>query len=203
MISKPHRNNSDFQLRYFLAGSCHTPDGAWMLMFQHKTDIENKIKHTEAQAIRRNAARAKAVAALADLFLSPYDRAMNEADIIETDAGAPIAELNLQAARAELLTIEAIMAEIEPSRKYGHLSPLEANEAAQREEWLGELKRRAENFIITQGTIPHDHFETMRQHPDFETKIVPHIHKVHNTYRVKALVEQSYDTQQINRGFRQ
>jgi hypothetical protein len=33
MNAKPHRTNSDFQLRYFLARSCHTPDGARALMY--------------------------------------------------------------------------------------------------------------------------------------------------------------------------
>jgi hypothetical protein len=67
------------------------------------------------------------------------------------------------------------MAELEPFRKYAHLSILEATEASQRDEWLEELKTRAENFLVTQGTIPHDHLNTMRCHPDFKTHLVPHV----------------------------
>ena len=31
MISKNHRQNHDFQILYFLIGSCHTPDAAYAL----------------------------------------------------------------------------------------------------------------------------------------------------------------------------
>jgi hypothetical protein len=70
------------------------------------------------------------------------------------------------------------MAELEPQRKYGHLPLLEATEAAQREEWLGEFKARIENYLLTQGAIPQDQLEAMRRHPDFEDAIVPHISNV-------------------------
>ena len=76
------------------------------------------------------------------------------------------------------------MAELEPQRKFKHLPMLEANEAAQREEWLGELKERAENFLLTTGTIPHDHFHHMRCHPDFEKEIAPHIRKISGSTRL-------------------
>jgi hypothetical protein len=67
------------------------------------------------------------------------------------------------------------MKELEPQRKYKHLTDQEAHEAMQREEWCHELMNRAENFLVSQGTIPHDHLEAMRNHPDFSTQILPHI----------------------------
>lgn len=176
MTAKPHRNNSDFQLRHFMAGGCHTPDGAWALMYCQKIDIENKIKHTHAQKLRRDARIMAAKEFLAKNSDAPLCHRMErEAVIMESEADAPLAELNLRAAENELATIKQIMAELEPLRKYKHLPLLEANEAAQREEWLGELKTRCENFLISQGSIPHDHLATMRSHPDFESEIVPHI----------------------------
>jgi hypothetical protein len=179
MNAKPHRTNSDFQLRYFLAGSCHTPDGAWALMYGQKIDIEGKIKHTHAQKLRRDAKIMAAKDFLANNLDAPlHERMEKEAEIIECEAAAPIAELNLRAAEDELATIERIMAELEPLRKYSHLSLLAANEAAQREEWLGELKTRAENFLLSQGSIPHDQLNTMRNHPDFATELVPHIRQI-------------------------
>ena len=48
----------------------------------------------------------------------------------------------------------------------------------QREEWLFELMNRAENYLLTTGTIPTDHFVTMRQHPDFDDSILPFIENV-------------------------
>ncbi|MGF3990643.1 hypothetical protein ACQX7T_15570, partial [Staphylococcus aureus] len=41
------------------------------------------------------------------------------------------------------------------------------------------LMRRAENYLLSQGSIPHDHFETMRLHPEFSTVILPHVNRVH------------------------
>lgn len=179
MTAKPHRNNSDFQLRHFLAGGCHTPDGAWAMMYGQKIDIEGKIKHTHAQKLRRDAAIMAARDFLEKHPDAPaWERMEKEAEIIECEAAAPIAALNLKAAEDELETIQSIMAELEPLRKFKHLPLLEANEASQREEWLGELKMRAENFIASQGTIPADHLETMRCHPDFEAEIVPHIRNI-------------------------
>ena len=67
------------------------------------------------------------------------------------------------------------MDELEPQRKYAHLPLLEAAQAAQREEWLLDFERRTENFLLSKGTIPEDHLNAMRNHPDFETNIVPFI----------------------------
>jgi hypothetical protein len=74
------------------------------------------------------------------------------------------------------------MARIQPYRQYAHLPDAEAHEACQREEWRLELEARAQNYLLTAGTIPADHFATMRQHPDFSSHIMPAIH------RTKALM---------------
>jgi hypothetical protein len=63
-------------------------------------------------------------------------------------------------------------------------------EACQEEEWLGELKQRAENFLLTAGTIPHDHFQTMRMHPQFKAELVPHIQLVNQKIQKAALLGQ-------------
>lgn len=175
MNSKPHRTNCDFQLKYFMAGSCHTPDGAWALLHDQKIDIAVKIEHTKAQALRRKAKILAAEAILADETSTEVMRLNAEADLLEANSVMEGAYNNLKAAEQEYAYICKLMDDLEPLRKYKHLPFLEANEAMQREEWLGELKTRAENFLLTAGTIPHDHLNTMRCHPDFETHIVPHI----------------------------
>ena len=81
-------------------------------------------------------------------------------------------------AEQELATITSIMAELEPQRKYADLPILEAAQAAQREEWLLEFQRRTENYLLSTGTIPEDHLNAMRNHPDFEVNIVPFITEV-------------------------
>lgn len=175
MNSKPHRTNSDFQLKYFLVGSCHTADAAWTLLYGQKIDIEGKIRFAKVAELRRDAKRLAALEILS--FKSTTDSArMNaEADIHEVESEKIVADLNLKAAVDELEYINNLMAELEPHRKYAHLTLFEANEACQREEWLEELKTRAENFLVSQGAIPCDQLSTMRTHPDFETMLVPFI----------------------------
>lgn len=178
MNSKPHRNNCNFQLKHFMAGSCHTPDGAWALLYDQKIDIGVKIEHTKAQGLRRQAKMMAAQAVLDDPKSTEVERLNAEADLLECNSAIEGWSKNLEAAENEYAYICKLMDELEPLRKYKHLPLLEANEAMQRDEWLGELKTRAENFLLTAGTIPHDHLNTMRCHPDFEDEIVPHIEAV-------------------------
>ncbi len=175
MNSKPHRQNSDFQLRYFLAGDCKTPDGAWSLMYGQKIDMETKLRHSASQRLAREAKIAKAKAVKKWLGWIPWIGMKAESDILEVEADVPVWELNLEAAKQELATIVSIMDELEPLRKYKGLDVLAAHEAAQQEEWLLELQCRVENYLLTQGTIPHDHLNTMRCHPEFQSKLVPFI----------------------------
>ena len=106
MNSNPHRHNSDFQLRYFLAGSCFTPDGAWMLMYGQMIDREAVVKSCEAQRIRREAKIADATAIIDDPHSSRTDKMRAEADIIESDAHYYMWKKNLEAAQMELATIK-------------------------------------------------------------------------------------------------
>lgn len=186
MIGKPHRQNSGFQLRHFLVGSCSTPDGAYVLMYGQLIDMQGKLRQAEAQRLRHQAKIAKAQYVIDNRD----DHAAHEvlearADILETEAELPTWDMNLQAAKQELTDIENLMLEIKPHCKYADLPILEMSEAAQQEEWLGELKQRAENFLLTQGTIPHDHFQTMRMHPQFESELVPHLTTVQK--RIEAV----------------
>lgn len=62
-----------------------------------------------------------------------------------------------------------------PDRKHRHLPDHEAHQACQREEWKLCLIHRAKTFIMTTGSIPQDHLETMMTHPDWKSAIVPAI----------------------------
>ena len=178
MNSNPHRNNSDFQLRHFLAGSCFTPDGAWMLMYGQMIDREATVKACEAAQLRQKAKRLDAEAVINDPNASDTDKMRAQADLMEMEAHKYTSDTNFEAAKMELATIKQLMSEVEPHRKYAHLPLLEANEAAQRDEWLGEFKNRVENFLFSTGTIPEDHLRAMRNHPDFQTELLPHIQEV-------------------------
>lgn len=173
MHSASHRLNHDFQLRHFLAGSCHTPDAAWTLLYSQKIDMESKLKTAKAQAIDR---RIKALEAENLLASSdPIMRLQGEKIQAELEASQYIFDMNVEGAEKELETIVALMEELEPLCQYAHLPILERNEACWREEWALELIRRAENNLLAYGTIPPDQLETMRQHPDFKERIVPKI----------------------------
>jgi hypothetical protein len=176
MHSAPHRNNSDFQLRHFIAGSCYTADAAWNVMYEQKLDIEHKIAHTKANLLRREAAKIE-LQEKSNHISNRADQLRYDAELLEFQSSEGLIELALAGAEKELNTIKQIMDELEPLRKYSNLPLLEATEASQREEWLEELKHRAENFLLTQGTIPQDQIEAMRKHPDFKTGIIPHIKK--------------------------
>lgn len=209
MNSKPHRQNSEFQLRYFLAGSCTTPDGAYVLMYGQLNDMETKIAHVEAQLTRRKAklmaAEAKEARAqyvidahkansgsglLHDVLQAEADLLDAQAETLEIKADVPTWEKNVEAARQELADIKQIMDELRPLCKWAHLDILEQSRLSQSDEWLGELKKRAENFLLTAGTIPHDHFDTMRMHPGFHEHLVPHIQMM--TDKVKSIGYKDY-----------
>ena len=176
MHSATHRLNHDFQLTHFLATSCHTPDHAYALLYAQMIDMQGKIAHHKAQVLRREVSRMKAQAVLDDPRATGVKKLEARADLAEQDASAYVFEMNAKGAEAELAHINRLMAELEPQRKYSHLPILEANEAAQRDEWRLELCRRAENYLLANMTgIPHDQIDTMRMHPDFATHILPHI----------------------------
>ncbi len=176
MHSAPHRNNSDFQLRYFIANNCHTADIAWCVLYEQKLDIFTKLEATKAKLVRRKAKKLEIDEKLKSV--SEVDRLNAQADLIDWECGEGMLEMAIKGAEQELATIESIMAELEPQRKYGHLPVLEASQAAQREEWLLEFKRRTENYLLSIGTIPEDQLNAMRNHPDFEAEIVPHVKQV-------------------------
>ena len=176
MHSAPHRNNSDFQLRHFIAGSCHTPDAAWNVMYEQLIDIKVKLASTRAALLRRQA-RAEELETALKVVSSEPARLRALADIEEFNAGEGLLELAIQGGEREIDTIQSIMDELEPQRKYAHLPLLEATEASQRDEWREEFKYRIENYVASQGMVPHDQLDAMRKHPDFETDILPHMKK--------------------------
>lgn len=176
MHSAPHRNNSDFQLRYFIANNCHTADAAWCILYEQKLDIFIKLEATKARLVRRKAKKLEIEEKLQST--NQVEQLMAQADLIEWQSGEGLLEMAVKGAEQELATIESLMAELEPQRKYGHLPVLEASQAAQREEWLLEFKRRTENYLLSIGTIPEDQLNAMRNHPDFEAEIVPHVKQV-------------------------
>ena len=159
-----------------MANNCHTADVAWCLMYEQKLDIQIKLAATQANALRRKAKGIEIEERLKSQ--DPVKQLSAQADLIEWQSGEGLLELAILGAEQEIATIESIMAELEPQRKYAHLSIFDAAQAAQREEWRLEFQHRIENYLLTRGTIPEDQLQAMRSHPDFESSIVPFISNV-------------------------
>ena len=173
MHAKTNRQNHDFQILHFLIGSCHTPDGAYALLCDLRDDRADALKQAAAADLREKAKIIRAQRLLTSEDES--ERLEGQADLVEIEAFSETLNKNTAAARAELSFIESCMSYLQPLRRFAHLSDAEAHEACQREEWRLELVARAENYLLTAGTIPADHLATMRQHPDFASSILPAI----------------------------
>lgn len=176
MIVKRHRSNNNFQLAYFIAGSCYTADAAYIALLNQRDDREQAVATARADARRRAAKRLRIAPRLQ--AEDPAERLEAQADLLELDAMEPLTADLLRAAEAELDFINLCIQRVQPLRKYGHLSDAEAAEACQREEFLMEFKNRIENYMITSGQIPANEFASMRQHPDFDRLLLPHITQV-------------------------
>ena len=145
-------------------------------MYEQKLDIQNKLSSTKATLLRR---KAKLIEIEQELESTDPVKQLNaQADLIEWQSGNGLLEMAILGAEQELATITSIMDELEPQRKYADLPILEAAQAAQREEWMLEFQRRTENYLLSIGTIPEDHLNAMRNHPDFESNLVPYITNV-------------------------
>lgn len=199
MNSKNNRQNHDFQIAYLLAGSCKTPDAAYALLIDQRDNRDLALKNLKSAELKK---RAKIVRANRKLESDDEaERLDGEADIAEIEAFAEIEAKNIAAAIAELAFINRCLEIIEPYRKYKHLPLPEANEAYQREEWKLEFIERAENQLLTTGTISPDDYAHMRRHPDFETDIAPAISSISNLllqkdgrdHFLKICVQKSFD----------
>jgi hypothetical protein len=177
MHYKTNRVNHDFQIVYFLAGSCHTPDAAWSLLCDLREDRKMALDSSKAAELRTQAKIIRAMKQLENSTDSA-DCMEAEADLLEVKAFEEVTLRSIAAAEAELATIEKCMAALEPMRKYKGLPDAEAHEAAQAEEWRFHLMYTAQNYMIGQGSIPADQLATMRQHPDFNSHILPVIDQV-------------------------
>lgn len=180
-MANQHRQNTNFQLAYFLAGTCSTPDGAWNMMYGQKLAVENALEAGKVQRIEIKIKRLKAQRVL-DSSSDEIEILEAEKDIIEANNQERMLDLNEKGAKQELETITKLMDTLEPLCKYDTSDPHSHQEESQWEEWKGEFKNRIENMLISNSIgIPYDHIQAMRAHPDFNNEILPHILQVGNT----------------------
>jgi len=177
MTVKLNKNNSNFQTAYFIAGSYHTPDAAYIALLNQKQDREQVLKSVPVAELKKQAAVIRAQRKIDSDDAA--EQLEGRSELLEITSNEEFNQQLVKAAQEELDFINLCIERIQPHRKFSHLSDAEAAEACQAEEWALELCYRAENYMLTQGTIPHDHFSTMRQHPMFNQMILPKIEQLH------------------------
>lgn len=189
MHYKTNRQNHDFQIAYFLVSACQTADAAYGLLYDLRQDRKTALDSVKAASLRTEAKIARAQRVIDTPGSDRADVLEAQADLLEIEAMAEMTQANIDACVAELAFIDECIARIKPLRKYAHLPDAQAFEAAQREEWKLSLMRKAENYLCTQGTIPHDYYDTMRLHPDFKSDILPHVGKIAHILESKPRLE--------------
>jgi len=172
---KIHRQNHNFQIAYFIAGACHTADGAYATLQGLREERLSAIKN---YAVAELKTKASIIRANRLLLGTDDERLDGEAELLEIENNRVVSQVLFDAANDELLFIERCIESVQPLRQYKDLPDAEAHEAAQKEEWKLDLIKRAENSLLTTGTIPTDHYDTMRMHPDFITEILPRIDEI-------------------------
>lgn len=181
MISKNHHQNTNFQILYFLAGSCHTPDAAYCLLLDLREERDRAIKSYQVSKIKEKAK----IIRINRLINSEdeADRLDGEAQLLEIKNNIEQGEILYKAAVDELAFIDECLAKIKPYCKYKDLPDDEACQAMQQEEWKLELIHRAENELLTTGTISAEQFNNMRMHPEFQTVIFPQVNNIVETLK--------------------
>jgi len=175
MISKNNRVNSNFQIAYFLTGSCFTADGAYSLLCDLKEGREMALNEVEANACQKKSDILRIESIINDKNSKEWEILKAKAELLRIEANEDLNTKNLIAAQKEIEFINKCIEKIQPLRKFSHLPDDESHQAIQQEEWKFELLNRAENYMLTSGTIPTDHFSAMRQHPEFKSYIAPQI----------------------------
>ena len=167
--------NSNFQIKYFIAGKCHTADEAYRQLKQLLEDRDLVVKNSEAAQLRAQAKKARCNETINMEKSTEADILEAKADLAEMEVFAEQGKEALEQAKRECEYIRSLIDELQSYRKYAHLPDHEAFQLAQEEEWLEELKWRAENFLGSQGFIPHDHIAAMRMHPEWDKQIRPYV----------------------------
>jgi hypothetical protein len=171
MSTIPNHVNSNFQIAHFLIGACHTPDGAYAVLCGLREGREMALAQVKASDIRTKAKEIRAKQKLSSG--DEAERLEAEADLEEINSNKKFALRNIEAAKTELDFIELCITTLNPFRKYAELPDEEAHQKSQHEEWRLELIRRAENYLLTSGSIPAEHYGAMRLHPDYIAVISP------------------------------
>jgi hypothetical protein len=173
MMVKRNRQNNNFQIAYFIAGSCFTADAAYFALLNQRDDRQRSLDSARVQAIRMKS-RLLDIARRIE-SPDPVIQLNAQADQLEIDLSQDASNQLIAACEDELAFIDLCIERVQPLRKYADMPDAQAVEQCQREETAREFQFRIENYMITQGSLPHNELATMRQHPDFANQLLPYI----------------------------
>ena len=200
MIVNNHRKHSSFAIQNFLAGSCSTYDGAYCLLYAQREQIKMDVAAGDAAVLKQKADVMEfeldlkqltddmnACTDSHDKTILEIDYLRKKAEYIRLHAALENFQLNYEGAKRELDELDKVLDQLKPMCKYWNEDVLQMEQDMQNDEWAGELKNRAENMLLSSRLgIPYDHLATMRQHPDFFEKILPHISAVNS--RIEEMI---------------
>lgn len=187
MVVKNHKQNTNFQIAYFLAGGCHTPDGAYAMLCELRESRQAAIENYAVSQLKSQAKEIRARRLIAND--DEAEQLDGQAELLELNNNKATGKILYEAAVDELNFIDKCILAIEPFCQFRDLPIIERHEATQYDEWKFELIERAENSMLTTGGIPTDHFATMRMHPAFQSDILPRIKEMQQLMQSKTGVE--------------
>jgi hypothetical protein len=213
MVINNHRKHSTFALKHFMAGGCYTADAAYVLLFAQLEGLRMDMATGQAGVLRNQAKRMELLSTLADIKTgieaiyvatgeiitdpkAEIELLKTQADLIEFEAAEKMFTINFEGTKREVVELEEMLATLKPLCKFWNDDILKMEQDMCQTEWAHELAGRAENMIMANAFgIPYDHFATMRQHPEFESVILPSIAATNDTL---ALANQTRDKRVID-----
>lgn len=156
-----------------MIGPCNTADEAYRVLHYELEAQMNHYNHAKGGGILDALKLKQLQNQTQDPTWETAEHARGE--LVQFEAARTRVEAATERAEREIVFIKQVMAELEPHRKYRDLPLLDAFEACQAEEWALELVKRAKRFLLTNRTIPVDHFEAMTNHPWWDAYIMPQV----------------------------
>jgi len=139
--------NSNFQYLHFILGACHTPIEAHRKCCEA---IEDRLRAMdENTSIRKH-------------WLTPIKALWNPKS---SKWAKQNAQEHIDQAQAEVKFLTMCKDRLEAA--IGHVPTMDDYQQNQCDEWRLELEHRAENYLLCTGSVPPEHFVTMRMHPEF------------------------------------
>lgn len=177
-IAKYGKFNTFFQIAYFIGGACHTPDGAYFALKELWWDRKNTLSANKAKALEVKAERLECKSIIDSQDSKEWEKMKAQARLDLLDGDIEFSQHLISQAEAEFGFLDDCLNALKPKCKYADMPESMAHEMSQREEWLLELRYRAENYLCCGNQIPAAEFDTMRLHPDFASHILPHIRDI-------------------------